>query len=83
MLAFGIEQTLGTPQELDQLSRWKYQRWRLAQLFPAMKPAEFDAAGDAPWFVQENFIDVRKFEIQDVSSILKAQMKAKKKPEKK
>jgi hypothetical protein len=83
LLKFGSEQTLGTPHELDQLSRWKYQRWQLAQFFPSMKPTDFDAAGDAPWFVKENFIDVRKFEILDASSVLKAQRAAKKKPDKK
>lgn len=79
MLVFGSETTEGTPEELDVVSRWKYHRWRLAQLFPSMKPSDFDAASDAPWWVN-SFIDVKRHELQDCFSVLNAQNKAKKKP---
>jgi hypothetical protein len=70
----------GTPEELDEVGRWKYQRWKLTQLLPAFKPADFDAMEDAPWWLRD-FIDVKRYELNDCVAILNAQKRAKRKPE--
>lgn len=72
----------GTPEELDAVGAWKYQRWKLCQVLPGMKPDDFDKMSDAPWWVREGFIDVKRYEYSDCVSVLNAQTRAKRKPEK-
>jgi hypothetical protein len=67
---------------MDLVSRWKYERWKLAQSFPGLKPSDFDEMGDAPWWVIAGFIDVKRYELQDCKSIINAQIKVKRKKSK-
>lgn len=81
MLVFGKERVKGTPEDLDEISQWKYQRWKLAQLYPAFKPSDFDAMGDAPWWI--GWVDLSRHELTDCVGVLNAQAKAKRKPKEK